>query len=112
MPEGSIDYYEQVVDEFGSRRRVQRFARLFMVPGLWHCGGGPGPDLVDPFAALVAWVEDGDAPDRLAAQQVVDGEVTATRPVCAYPYVARYDGKGDPDEASSYDCKPNYGRPG
>lgn len=105
MPEGSIDYYERIIDEFGSWRQVQQFARLFMVPGLWHCGGGPGLDPVDPFGALVDWVEHGDAPDQLLTS---DGE--ATRPVCAYPYVPRWDGTGDPDQPESFDCKPNYGR--
>jgi hypothetical protein len=110
MPEGSIDYYERVIDEFSSTRQVQRFARLFMVPGLYHCGAGPGPDVVDPFQELVDWVEDGDAPDTLdAIADNADGE-TVTDVVCAYPYVPRYDGTGDPEEAGSYDCKPNFGR--
>lgn len=105
MPEGTIDYYERVIDEFHSWRKVQEFARLFMVPGLWHCGGGPGLEPVDPFGALVDWVENGEAPDTLTTS-----EGDATRPVCAYPYVPRWDGKGDPDQSTSFDCKPNYGR--
>lgn len=109
FPEGTIDYYERVLETMQSRRQVQSFARLFMAPGVQHCRGGVGPNQFDMFGALVDWVENGKAPERIIASTVEDGEVTRTRPLCRYPYVARYDGKSDPDAASSYDCKPNYG---
>jgi Tannase and feruloyl esterase len=89
--------------------QVQGFARLFMAPGVFHCGGGTGPQVFDSFGALVRWVESGEAPDRIMASRVENGAVVRTRPPCAYPYVARYDGKGDPSSAESFDCKPNYG---
>jgi feruloyl esterase len=62
------------------------------------------------FGTLVDWVEGGTAPDRIEAALMQGGETIRTRPLCAYPYVARYDGRGDPDDAESFDCKPNYGR--
>lgn len=109
FPEGAIDYYERVIKTFHSTEQVQRFARLFMAPGVFHCGGGTGPQVFDSFAALRAWVESGDAPDQIVASRVESGVVVRTRPLCAYPYVARYDRKGDPNSADSFDCKPNYG---
>jgi hypothetical protein len=110
FPEGTIDYYDKVIGSFHSTERVQEFARLFMAPGVGHCGGGAGPNQFDMFAALVAWVEDGTAPDRITATRVEGGAVARTRPLCAYPCVARYDGTGDPNTAASFKCKPNYGQ--
>ncbi len=112
FPEGSVDYYEAVLDAFDSAAQVQRFARLFLAPAVGHCGGGPGPNQFDMFGALVDWVENGDAPDEIIASRMASGEVVRTRRLCAYPYVARYDGRGDPDLADSFDCKPNYGQSG
>jgi pimeloyl-ACP methyl ester carboxylesterase len=109
FPEGTIDYYERVIDHFHSTEQVQRFARLFMAPGVFHCGGGTGPQVFDSFGALVRWVESGEAPDRIVASRVESSVVVRARPLCAYPYVARYDGKGDPNSADSFECKPNYG---
>jgi hypothetical protein len=110
FPEGTIDYYERVLDTFHSTEQVQRFARLFMAPGVLHCGGGTGPQVFDMFGALVRWVEAGEAPDEVTAARVESGVTVRTRPLCAYPYVARYSGKGDPNSAESFKCKPNYGR--
>jgi len=109
FPQGAIDYYERVIDEFNSTEQVQRFARLFMAPGVFHCAGGTGPQVFDSFGALVKWVENGEAPDRIIASRVENNVVVRTRPLCTYPYVARYDGKGDPNSAASFECKPNYG---
>ena len=92
------------------------FARLFLVPGMNHCGGGPAADQFDALTALVNWVEKGDAPDRIIATargpgaNVVNAEVPAdwgerTRPLCPYPQVARYNGSGDMQSAASYSCK-------
>jgi hypothetical protein len=110
FPEGSVDYYEKVIDTFHSTTQVLEFARLFMAPGVGHCGGGSGPAEFDMFGALVQWVEGGHAPDQIEASRVEGGEVVRTRPLCAYPFVARYDGTGDPDLAESFRCKPNYGQ--
>ena len=109
FPQGAIDYYERVIRTFHSTEQVKRFARLFMAPGVFHCGGGTGPQVFDSFAALVRWVEDGEVPDRIMASRVESGAVVRTRPLCPYPYVARYDGKGHPNSAESFECKPNYG---
>ena len=105
FPQGAIDYYERVIDTFHSTQQVQEFARLFMAPG-----GGSGPQVFTMFNALVQWVELGEAPDAILASRVESGTVVRTRPLCAYPYVARYDGKGDPNSADSFKCKPNYGQ--
>jgi feruloyl esterase len=97
---------------------VQDFYRLFMVPGMGHCGGGIGPNSfgnsastsADPeknvFAALERWVEKGIAPDKLTGTGKVVGEPTKslTRPLCPYPQVAKYNGSGDPNVASNFTC--------
>ncbi|WP_460682927.1 tannase/feruloyl esterase family alpha/beta hydrolase [Modestobacter lapidis] len=110
FPEGTIDYYERVVDTVGNLHRAQDFARLFMAPGVEHCSGGAGADQFDMFGELVAWVEDGAAPERISAARVEDGQQVLTRPLCLYPLVARYDGSGNPRVEASYDCKRTYGR--
>lgn len=78
-----------------------------MVPGLGHCFGGPGATTFDAMTALEEWVEQDVLPDTIRAQRVVEGEVIFERPLCAYPEVARYDGVGDPDAASSFRCEEN-----
>jgi len=100
-PQGSIDYYERVVERVGGIGEVADFARLFMAPGVLHCGGGPGLTEFDAFGALVDWVETGRAPDSITASRVDGG---ATRPMCPYPTVATYDGTGDPHRTASFDC--------
>ena len=74
-----------------------------MAPGMQHCRGGPGPNQFDAQAAIEAWVEQGIAPNRIEASLVEDGNVTRTRPLCAYPEIARYIG-GDTDRAESFAC--------
>jgi hypothetical protein len=103
MPEGSIDYYERVVETMGDTGDVAEFARLFMVPGMFHCGGGPGLTEFDAFSALIDWVETGRAPETITASGGGGGD-GATRPLCPYPSVATYDGTGDPDQAASFHC--------
>lgn len=81
--------------------------RLFMLPGVAHCGGGPGPSSFDPLATMVSWVETGTAPERL----VVKGkDGVQQRSLCPYPKEARYKGEGDVNDASSYACSmlPEY----
>jgi hypothetical protein len=104
FPEGSIDYYERVLETMGDTGEVAEFARLFMAPGVFHCGEGPGLTAFDAFGALVDWVETGRAPDTIAASRVAGDAEAATRPLCPYPTVATYDGTGDPDRAASFDC--------
>ena len=100
---GTIDYYEAVQ---AGDPNVRDYSRLFLAPGVLHCGAGPGPDQVDYLSAITSWVEDGEAPEQLLAQKFdVEGRVTLSRPLCAYPQVAIYDGSGDPSDAGSFACR-------
>lgn len=128
-PLDSLDYYQRITADDRSRAD---FARLFLVPGMSHCAGGPGasgfgqsPELPagsgpedDLLLALDRWVEGGSAPDRLLARKMgspVGPDVPGSRPICAFPKVPRYDGSGDPQLASSFTCTempiPEYERP-
>ncbi len=102
-PLNTIDYYEQV--DRASGGDAQAFARLFMVPGMLHCSGGPGPSSFDMLGALEGWVERGEAPDRVVASHATRGVVDRTRPLCAYPKHAVYRGSGSTDEAASFICQ-------
>jgi feruloyl esterase len=102
-PLNSINYYESVVATI-THEQTTEFYRLFMVPGMAHCGGGPGPDEFDPLAAIQAWAENGDAPDRIVAVRRNRGAIERSRPLCPFPQVARWDGRGDVDRASSFGC--------
>jgi feruloyl esterase len=128
----TVAYYERLItnqtrdgrhDE-GERkedlRRTQEFARLFLLPGVAHCGGGAGPDTVEgdqippgpnsttiarlALDPLVQWVEHGIAPDRIIAYHVTNGVTDLARPVCPYPALPRYSGVGDTTKASSFAC--------
>lgn len=104
-PLDTIAYYESVVANIGSQSETDDFFRLFMVPGMGHCSGGAGPDRFDALGALVQWVEQGVAPDTMLASKLApDGSVERTRPLCAYPAVARYTGSGSTDEAANFQC--------
>jgi hypothetical protein len=98
---------------------ADRFARYFPVPGMGHCSGGPATDQADFLTPLVAWVEQGVAPDRIAASARGAGNAgganadvpaawsaTRTRPLCPVPLVARYKGTGSVEDAANFDCKP------
>ena len=103
--QNSIDYYESVLSLFGGNTAdVQSFYRLFMAPGMTHCSGGPGPNTFDMQAALEEWVEKGTAPDEIIATHSINGIVDRSRPLCAYPQVAVYRGKGDTNDAASFTC--------
>jgi len=105
-PLNSIDYYQRVVAT--ARRRgagpAGDVVRLFLAPGMQHCGGGPGPDTFDALDALERWVEQGVAPERMVASHMTGGVVDRTRPLCPYPRVARWDGIGSTDDAASFFC--------
>ena len=109
-PYNSIDYYNSVVSTVGgsasdaARDDVQDFYRLFLMPGVSHCRDGVGPDTFDGLGALEAWVERGEAPQRIEAAKLLDGRPVRTRPLCPYPEVARYNGSGSIDEAASFTC--------
>jgi feruloyl esterase len=110
-PLNSIDYYESVVARVGAShsrdqatRDTQAFFRLFMVPGMQHCMGGPGPASFDMVAALEQWVEHGVAPARITAAHLTNGVVDFTRPLCPYPEFASYTGQGDTSSAADFAC--------
>ena len=98
----SIGYYEAVQKLMGSRAATQDFFRLFLVPGVHHCGGGPGLTEFDAMTLLENWVEKGQAPDVMLASHKVNGVTERTRPIYPYPILARYSGNGDPKQPSSF----------
>jgi Tannase and feruloyl esterase len=98
----SIGYYEAVTKFMGGRKQTEAFFRLFLVPGVHHGGGGPGPTEFDALTALENWVERGQAPEKLIAQRSSSGIVERSRPVYPYPILAHYSGKGDPKSADSF----------
>jgi feruloyl esterase len=88
-------------------RRTQTYARLFMVPGMFHCSGGPGPNVFDALTPLVTWVEAGVAPDTIIATKFVNDTppaVEMTRPLCVFPKVAKYNGSGSTGSAANFTC--------
>jgi len=118
----TIHYYDSVVSRLG-RPETDGFVRLYMVPGMQHCGGGPGPSSFGQFgvatsddpqhnalAALEKWVEASQAPSTLIATKHVDDNpskgVLKTRPLCPYPQTAVYKGQGDPNDAANFACSP------
>jgi feruloyl esterase len=106
-PRDSIAYYDRVGQTMGDPRA---FFRLFLAPGMLHCGGGPGPNVVPALAAVEAWVEKGAAPESLVATKYEgeDPSKAALRawPLCVYPARATWDGKGDRAKAESWRCAP------
>lgn len=115
----TIAYFDQVKALQGSQAEVDKFFRLFMVPGMGHCSGGTGatnfgnqggPSPVvdashDLLKALDQWVEQGVAPDRIVASRVVSGATVRTRPLCPHPLQAVYNGSGSTDDAASFSCR-------
>jgi feruloyl esterase len=109
-PLNSINYYQSVVDLAARSSNhalhdTKDFYRLFMVPGMQHCTGGPGPSRFDTLSALEQWVEHGTAPDKIVASHVAaDGSVDRTRPLCPYPQQAQWKGTGSTDDAANFGC--------
>lgn len=96
---GTIQYFEALSG--GPQQSVDEFARLYLAPGVQHCGGGEGPSESDLLTELEDWVEGGIPPAEVVATNSVTG---MTRPLCPYPQVARYDGSGSTDDAENFDC--------
>jgi feruloyl esterase len=103
-PEDTIRYFESVAKTMGGMEKIGSFSRLFMVPGMGHCGGGPGPNTFDGLEAIDKWVTDGSAPQKLIASHLDNGTVDRTRPLCPYPQVAKWDGAGSTDDAAQFSC--------
>ncbi len=112
VPQGTIDYYKSIREKLGAAQ-AGNSVRLFMAPGMMHCGGGPGPGSFDTLAAVQQWRENGSAPESMVATRydnpiaVLTGmpaKALATRPVCAYPAVPHWNGKGSYDDAQNYTC--------
>jgi feruloyl esterase len=111
-PLNSIDYYENVVTAMQGKQthaqavaKTEEFMRLFMVPGMLHCSGGPGPNSFDALSALDHWVDKKQAPDQMVASHSTRGAVDRTRPLCVYPRVAVYKGTGSTDAAENFTCQ-------
>src|SRR5690606_23526787 len=110
MPQQTIDFYDRIVEFAGKATGedghafTDEYLRLFMMPGVGHCRGGSGPDQADFMDAISAWVEEGQAPERITAWSERDGEVAMTRPLCPHPQVARFAG-GDSNVADSFVCE-------
>jgi hypothetical protein len=102
QPMMGVNYYEQAVAKNGPD--TNGFFRLFMVPGMAHCGGGIGPDRNDAVTAVIDWVEKRKAPTYIVASRIVNNQVQRTRPLCPYPQVARHTGQGSIDEAANFRC--------
>jgi feruloyl esterase len=124
-PAQTLVFYNKLGKQFGGTNKEQEFVRLFMAPGMMHCGGGDGPSAFnsanggarkppsdkpeeDLFAAMIHWVEDGVAPTQVVATKYVDDSpakgIAMKRPLCAYPQKAWYKGSGDTNDASNFTC--------
>jgi Tannase and feruloyl esterase len=102
-PQGTIEYYEKVQRRMGGAAKAAEFARLFLVPGVDHGFRGAGPTPQGTQAALIRWVEEGKAPDRLLGEaRNADGKVLRTRPLFPFPQFAKYSGTGNPDDAANF----------
>lgn len=115
-PTATVHYYQQIIAKMGTAQ-TNEFVRLFMVPGLQHCSGGTGPDRFgqdqvatgdpqhDIGSALEQWVQGGPPPSQIIAAKIGnDGKLIRTRPICAYPAVARYKGSGSTEAAENFTC--------
>jgi feruloyl esterase len=97
-PETTIWYYDSVLNRMGQNQ--SDWLRLYMIPGMGHCGGGPGVNTFDSIGTLEKWVEQGIAPDQITGK----GAQGMTRPLCPYPQYAEYKGTGDLKDAANLSC--------
>lgn len=103
-PGNEVNLFNRVRETVGAAQTDNSY-RLFMKPGINHCGGGEGADTGDLLTVLENWVEHGTAPTRLTATRSANGAVQFTRPLCPYPQVAVYSGQGNQNDAASFVCK-------
>ncbi len=102
---GTVSYFDKVAKAVGGQQALDAFARLYLVPGMHHCSGGPGPDEFDMLTALENWVEKGVAPGPVVAKSSIEGRLDRTRPLCPHPQVARYAGSGSIEDAANFRCE-------
>lgn len=107
-PFGTIDYYDVLTKRNHGAAATKQFARLFLFPTVYHCGGGYANSAFDVLLPVVRWVEDGIPPNEIIATDTIDNR-TLTRPVYPYPDIPRYNGEGNPDQASSFHPVPSPG---
>jgi pimeloyl-ACP methyl ester carboxylesterase len=101
-PYDTLRYYNEMAKANGGAEQVRNWSRIFLVPGMNHCAGGPSLDRFDALGAVVKWVEQGTAPDSIVATgKYFPGR---SRPLCAYPKHAQYKGSGDPQDAANFVC--------
>ena len=102
-PLDTLEYYKSLAPANGGADKVREWSRMFLVPGMGHCGGGPGLDQFDMLGAMVGWVENGKAPEAvIATSRAFPGR---SRPLCAYPKHAQYNGQGDSENAKNFSCQ-------
>jgi len=104
-PGNSVNYYNSVAAKMGGVPKIDQNLRLFMTPGMQHCNGGEGPNTFDALTLMEQWVEQSKAPEKMIASHSTAGQVDRTRPLCAYPQTAVYNGSGDTNQAASFSCK-------
>ncbi|HUL91755.1 MAG TPA: DUF6351 family protein [Burkholderiales bacterium] len=105
-PQDMVNWYSSMSREMNGFEETQRFARLFLMPGANHCGGGPSTSTIDPFSPIVDWVENDNAPATLlGTAPAATPWPGRTRPLCPYPAYARYRGAGDINVAASFACQ-------
>lgn len=98
----TIDHYEAALKK---DKDLSSYIKLFLMPGVLHCGGGTGCDNVDWVALIQAWVEKNQAPERIISSKIVQGKQVATRPLYPYPKVTVYSGSGDANQEKNYKVK-------
>jgi len=101
-PGNTVNFYNGVLTTMGKQQ--DEWLRLFMVPGMQHCSGGPGTDQFNKMAVIERWREGGTAPNQILAAHVTNGQVDMTRPLCPYPQVAVYNGSGSTNDAANFSC--------
>ena len=99
----TVNIYKGVLSNMGAKQ--DNWLRLFMIPGMGHCSGGPGTDQFNKMAVIERWRESGIAPDEIPAAHVTGSTVDMTRPLCPYPKVAVYKGSGSMSDAANFTCK-------
>lgn len=104
-PQNTINYFSSVMEMMGGSENTTDFVRLFLFPGMGHCGGGSGCSSFDALPLIEEWVEKANAPDKIIGSRVENGEVTRTRPIYMYPNLSKWTGSGSTDDAANFVCR-------